>query len=260
MMSEGRVLLTAKEPANLPKSRNSLLRLLPVAIVLAGLGLGYAFGLQDYLSLSYLSESRASLKTYVDENYLYSVAAFMALYTLAVAFSFPAASILTIFAGFLFGWLAGGAMVAASATVGATILFLAARSAFGDFLRDKVGGRAAALAEGFKKDAFSYLLVLRLAPIFPFFFLNIAPALFNISLRSYVSATFLGILPGTFAYAFLGQSVDSVIDAAQKAGKQVKVSDLVTPQITLAFAALACVAAIPIIIKKLRNAPAEKTL
>jgi uncharacterized membrane protein YdjX (TVP38/TMEM64 family) len=181
---------------------------------------------------------------------------FAILYILAVAFSLPAATILTVFGGFLFGWLAAGLMVVIAATIGACILFLAARSAFGGFLRGKVGGRAAALAEGFKKDAFSYLLVLRLAPVFPFFIVNIAPALFDVTLRTFAAATFLGIIPGTFAYAFLGQGVDSVLDAAQKSGTQASISDLVTPQITLAFAGLACVAAIPIIIKKLRKPPA----
>jgi uncharacterized membrane protein YdjX (TVP38/TMEM64 family) len=100
-------------------------------------------------------------------------------------------------------------------------MFLAARSAFGDFLRDKVGGRVRRLADGFEKDAFSYLLVLRLAPIFPFFVMNIAPALFNVPLRTYVAATFLGILPGTFAYAYLGQGIDSVLVAARQAGTEV---------------------------------------
>ncbi len=254
-MSEGGALLN--EPARTEtKAKSGLWRLVPIGVILAGLALSYAFGLQDYLSLSYLSDSRAALKAYVGENYLLSAAMFIAVYIAAVAFSLPAATILTVFGGFLFGWLAGGMMVVVAATIGACILFLAARSAFGGFLRDKVGGRAAALAEGFKKDAFSYLLVLRLAPVFPFFFVNIAPALFDVTLRTFAAATFLGIIPGTFAYAFLGQGVDSVLDAAQKSGKQASLSDLVTPQISLAFAALACVAAIPIIIKKLRKPPA----
>lgn len=260
MMSEGPIVLKDAAPVAMSKPRSGLVRLLPVAVILTGLGLGYAFGLQDILTLTYLGESRTALKAYVDENFLVSVTLFMACYVLAVAFSFPAASVLTIFGGFLFGWLSGGIMVAFSATLGATLLFLAARSAFGNFLRDRVGGRAAALAEGFKRDAFSYLLVLRLAPVFPFFFVNIAPALFNIPLRSFVAATFLGILPGTFAYAFLGQGVDSVIDAARKAGTEVSAGDLVTPQITLAFAALAVVACIPLVIKKLRKSSSEKTL
>lgn len=255
-MSEAETALNEAARAAETKGKSGLWRLLPIGVVLAGLALSYAFGLQDYLSLSYLGDSRAALKEYVGENYLLSAAIFIAAYIAAVAFSLPAATILTVFGGFLFGWLAGGLMVVIAATIGACILFLAARSAFGGFLRDKVGGRAAALAEGFKQDAFSYLLVLRLAPVFPFFFVNIAPALFDVTLRTFAAATFLGIIPGTFAYAFLGQGVDSVLDAAQSSGTQASISDLVTPQITLAFAGLACVAAIPIIIKKLRRRPA----
>jgi uncharacterized membrane protein YdjX (TVP38/TMEM64 family) len=144
-------------------------------------------------------------------------------------------------------------MVAFSATAGATIIFIAARSAFGDFLRDKVSGKVKALAEGFEKDAFGYLLVLRLAPVFPFFLMNIAPALFKVPLRSYVAATFVGILPGTFAYTYLGSGIGSVIDAAADAGREATIADVVTPQITLAFVLLAVIAAIPTIVRRVRE-------
>ncbi|KPB00603.1 TVP38/TMEM64 family protein [Ahrensia marina] len=228
-------------------------RYLPVAIILGGLGIGYAYGLNDYFSLSFLAEQREALSAYVEANFAISLLSFGALYAVATAFSFPAASILTIFGGFLFGWLVGGIVVAVSATLGATALFLAAKTAFGDFLKEKVGGRVKNLAEGFENDAFSYLLVLRIAPVFPFFIMNIAPALFNVSLRTYVAATFLGILPGVFAYAYLGQGVESVLIAAQESGQEASVADLVTTEITLAFAALAIVAVIPTIVKKLRR-------
>lgn len=252
-MSEADTLLSQPAPAAPLKAKSGWARVLPLAIIAAGLGLGYAFGLQDYLSLNYLGESRTALKVYVGENYALSIALFMAVYILAVAFSFPAASILTIFGGFLFGWTTGGPLVVVSATIGACILFLATRSAFGDFFRRKIGGKAAALAEGFKKDAFSYLLVLRFAPVFPFFVINIASALFDVPLRTFALATFIGIIPGTLAYSFLGEGVDSVLDAAQKAGTEASISDLVTPQITLAFVLLATVAALPVILKKLRG-------
>lgn len=235
------------------KSTPAWKRFAPLAVVLGGLGFGYAMGWQQYFTLEFLSEQRTALSAYVEANYALSLIGFGVLYALAVAFSFPAASILTIFAGFLFGWFVGGVTVAFAATVGAAALFLAARSAFGDFLKEKVGGRVKSLADGFERDAFSYLLVLRLAPVFPFFVMNIAPALFNVPLRTYVAATFLGILPGTFAYSYLGQGVESVLIAAQEAGTQPSVGDLVTTEITLAFAALAFVAVLPTIIKKLRN-------
>lgn len=239
-------------------ARTQWKRFAPIAIVIGGLIFAYAMGWQRFFTLDYLAESREVLKTYVADNYLLSLGGFAALYTIAVAFAFPAASILTIFGGFLFGWLIGGIVIAFGATLGAAALFVAARSAFGDFLRSRVGGkRIQALADGFEKDAFGYLLVLRLAPVFPFFLMNIAPALFNVPLRAYVAATFLGILPGTFAYTFLGQGVESVLIAAESAGTSVGVADLVTPQITIAFAALAIVAAIPTIIRKWRERAAS---
>lgn len=233
---------------------SALRRFAPILLLLFGLVFGYAMGWHRYLSLEFLAESRESLQAMAAAHPVAGPVLFFVVYALAVAFSFPAASILTIFAGFLFGWLLAGVLVAFSATVGATALFLAARSAFGDTLRHRVGPRVRKLADGFEKDAFSYLLVLRLAPVFPFFVMNIAPALFNVPLRTYVVATFIGILPGTFAYAWLGQGVGSVLDSAAAAGEEVSVADLVTPEITVAFAALALVAAIPPVIRRMRKA------
>lgn len=228
-------------------------RFIPLAIVFIGLAFGYAMGWHHFLTLDYLAHSRDMLRSQVEGYPMLSAGVFMVLYTLAVAFSFPAASILTIFGGFLFGWLQAGIMVAVAATTGATIIFAAARSAFGDFLRDRVGGRVKVLSEGFEKDAFGYLLVLRLAPIFPFFLINIAPALFKVPLRTYVAATFLGILPGVFAYSYLGAGIDSVIQSAKEAGHDLSLADIVTPQITIAFAFLAVVAAIPTIVRRFRS-------
>lgn len=230
-------------------------RYLPATIVLAGLAAGYAMGWHRFLTLEYLAESRTQLLVWRDANPVLAPAAFAAIYVLAVAFSFPAASILTIFGGFLFGWLTATVLVAVAATCGATILFLVAKSALGGFLRNRVGGRAARFAEGFERNAFSYLLALRLAPVFPFFVVNIAPALFDVPLRTYVAATFLGILPGVVAYSWLGQGVDSVIVAAERAGRAPALSDLVTPDITIAFAVLALVALVPPIVRALWRRP-----
>jgi uncharacterized membrane protein YdjX (TVP38/TMEM64 family) len=231
-------------------------RYLPILVIATGLAAGYAAGLHRYLSLSALAERRDGLVAFVDGHFLLSLAAYFVFYVLAVAFSFPAASVLTIFGGFLFGWLTGGILTAFAATIGASLVFLAARSAFGDVLRRKAGGFLDRLADGFEKDALSYLFVLRLAPVFPFFVVNIAPAFFGVPLRTYLIATFFGILPGTFAYSWLGQGVDSVLVAAGEAGRDVEVGDLVTPEITIAFAVLALVAAIPPVLRKLRRGSA----
>lgn len=227
-----------------------LRRGLPLIVLLAGLALAWSFGWLDYLSLDRLGESRAYLKSQVAEHPALAALAFMSVYVAAVAFSVPAASALSVFGGFLFGWLQGGAMVAVSATLGACLLFVAARSAFGDRLRARVAGFAGRLGEGFEQDAFSYLLALRLAPFLPFFVVNVAPALFRVRLSTYAAATFLGILPATFAFCYLGQGVESVLVAAEAAGRSPAVADLVTPEITLAFAGLALVALIPVALRR----------
>lgn len=236
-----------------PPRKSPVARFAPIAIIGTGLAFGYAMGWHEFLSFDYMVESRDMLKQTVAAHYYSAVFWFVALYALATAFSFPAASLLTIFAGFLFGWFVGGSAAIIGATIGATAIFTAARTAFGDFLKEKVGGKVARLAKGFEKNAFSYLFVLRLAPVFPFFVMNVAPALFNVPLRIYVSATFLGIIPGGMAYAYLGQGLDSVIVAAAQAGREVSLKDIVTPEISLAFGALALVAAIPVIVKKIRG-------
>lgn len=231
-------------------------RFAPVLVIMAGLAFGYLQNWHHYLSLSMLVESRDMLRAYVENNLLLAALGYMFIYIVAVAFSFPGASLLTIGGGFMFGWQLGGILTAIAAPIGATIIYLVAKSAVGDFLvemmKKKAGKRIKQLAEGFEEDAFNYLLIIRLAPIFPFWVINIAPAIFNVPLRTYFTATALGILPGTFAYAFLGEGIDSVIEAQQAAGTELQVSHLVTPEITLAFVFLAVVALIPTIVKKVK--------
>jgi uncharacterized membrane protein YdjX (TVP38/TMEM64 family) len=235
-------------------SKSPIRRFLPAGVIVAALAFGYSMGWQRFFTLDYLAESQATLQAYVAGHPVLSRVGFFVAYALAVAIAFPAASILTIFAGFLFGWLQGGLLVAFAATLGACILFLAAQTAFGDSLRSRVGGAAKAMSEGFEKDAFNYLLFLRLAPIFPFFVINIVPALFKVPLKTYATATLLGILPGTFAYAFLGQGLGSSLDAATTAGTSLNVKDLITPQLLTAFIVLALAALLPIVIKRFRKA------
>ncbi|MGB3390696.1 MAG: TVP38/TMEM64 family protein [Pseudaminobacter sp.] len=225
-------------------------RIMPAVVIAGGLVLAYAMGWHHYLSLAFLSESQSTLKNLVADNPVLAPLGFVAFYALAVAFSFPAASVLTIFGGFLFGWLFGGTLAILGATAGATALFLTARTVCADFVRKRLCGRAGKLSEGFEKNAFGYLLALRIAPFIPFFMVNIAPALFHVRLSTFVAATFIGIMPGAFAYAWLGQGCDSVLAAARNAGQQVTIRDLVTPQITIAFIALALVAILATIVKR----------
>lgn len=144
--------MTTPDPA--PPRKNRLLRFAPVAVILAALGAMYAAGLQDIFNLDWLAAQRGTLRAIIADHYALSLISFALIYVLAVATAFPAASMLTISGGFLFGWLVGGSVVVISATCGASLLFLAARTSFGAGLRAIAGPRVNRLAEAFENNAF----------------------------------------------------------------------------------------------------------
>ena len=241
-------------------------RWMPLAVLLAGIATVYALGLHEYLSLTAIAENRDALMAFVAANSVLAVLSYMVVYIGAVAFSLPGAALLTILGGFLFGWFLGGIFTVFAATLGAVAIFLVARSALGDTLTRRAGPWMEKLSGGFREDAFNYMLFLRLVPVFPFWLVNIAPAVAGVGLGTYAVTTLIGIIPGTFAFSALGSGLDSII-TEQQAVYQACVSDkgaancefaldvgaLVTPQMLAAFAALGVVALIPVVMKKLRR-------
>ncbi len=256
---------TTTKVFSMTSAKNSIpwRRLVAPVLLLGLLAAGYMLGFHKYLTLESIAENRAALAQFTSNNLLLSLLAFMAIYTAAVAVSFPGATILTVLAGLLFGWLVGGTAAILSATLGATIVFQIAKSSFGDVLAKKAGPFLNRISAGFAEDAFSYLLFLRLVPAFPFWLVNIAPALARVKLQTFIASTFIGIIPGTFAFAFVGAGLDSVITAQQAAHAQciaeksaaecpfgLSVSSLITKELLFAFAALGVVSLIPVAIKK----------
>ncbi len=193
-------------------------RWLPLVILAMLAALVVGQGWHRQLDLDGLAANETALRTFVDANRPAALAAFGALYVAAVGLSLPGAVLMTVAGGFLFGWLAGGVVAVVAATIGASLVFLVARTAVGDALARRAGPRLAAFGDGFRRDALSYLLFLRLAPVFPFWLVNLAPAILGVPFATFVLATFVGIIPGTFAFAVIGSGLDSVI-AAKKAAR-----------------------------------------
>lgn len=251
----------AQEPRACIKPAGLLRKWGPLAVLLCLMALAFSQGLHNHLTLSALIMERQSLAALVEQNLALTVLGYVVLYAVAVALSFPGASLLTIAGGFLFGWVVGGFATVVGATVGATALFIIAKSSFGEVLTRRAGPFITRLAEGFRRDAFNYLLFLRLTPVFPFWLVNIAPAMFQMPLGSYFLATFLGIIPGTFAFAFFGTGLDSVI-AEQEAANPgcaaagtcaVELSALVTEQLIFAIFALGVASLFPVLLKRWRS-------
>jgi uncharacterized membrane protein YdjX (TVP38/TMEM64 family) len=223
-------------------------RLLPLGVLVAGLAAFFLFGLDDYLTFETLREHRAWLLQQVAESAVVTSLVFVAVYIAVVAFSLPGGAVMTITGGFLFGQWLGSLYVVFAATIGATILFVAARTALGDVLRAKAGPFLKKMEAGFQENALSYLLVLRLIPIFPFFVVNLVPAFLGVSLRTYVIATFFGIIPGSFVYATVGAGLGSIFDA----GEEFTAASILTPEIITALIGLAILALLPVGYKKLK--------
>jgi uncharacterized membrane protein YdjX (TVP38/TMEM64 family) len=259
-------------PPSQPAASFRAARLVPFGvIVLISLSL-IALAWWKDLSPITLLERRVAIDAFVDEHRLAALGAFMAIYALAVALSLPGAVILTICGGIVFGGFAGGLAALVGATVGATAIFLVAKTALGDCLTRRAGCRIEKLASGFCADAFNYLLFLRLVPVFPFWLVNLVPALCNVRLATFVAATALGIIPGTFAYAFFGAGLDSAVSAQVAAHRAcvaaghtgcrlaLDPSAALTPQLIAGIVALSVLALLPVAIKRLKAARARSKL
>lgn len=224
----------------------SLGRLLPLLVLAGGLVAFFAFGLDSYASLAILRQHRAWALDQVAGHPLRAALVYMAVYILVTAFSLPVATLISLVGGFLFGNLSGTALTVAGATVGASILFLAARTALGDYLRGLAGPRLARLEQGFRAHAFSYMLFLRLVPVFPFWLVNLAPAFLGVSLPTFVASTFVGVIPGAFVYVNLGRGLGRVLDTEGGAA----IDDLLSADIILALSLLSLLALVPVVYRR----------
>lgn len=239
---------TAEDKGDKPGG-SRLIRFWPLAVLAAGLILFFALGLNRYATLDTLRDNRDALSQWVAANQALAVLIYIGAYALMVAFSLPGALVATLTGGFLFGTLVGGLATVFAATLGATVLFIAAKSALGNLLRAKAGSSIARMEEGFRENAFNYLLVLRLVPLFPFFLVNLAPAFLGVGLWTFVAATFIGIIPGTFVFASLGNGLGAVFDA----GGTPDLGLIKQPQVILPLLALAVLALVPVLYRRFRR-------
>ena len=240
-----------------------------IALIAVGIFV-YAMGWHRYLSFEQLAANREAVTGMVADHFWSSLLVYALLYGVVVALSLPVGAFLTILGGFLFGPILGGTATVISATAGALLIFFIARTSLGEALAEQAGPWLEKLREGFKDHALNYLLFLRLVPLFPFWLVNIAPALLGVKTSIYLIGTFLGIIPATYAFSYVGAGLGSIIDAQGKAhdacvaksmAEGVTPScqfsfdpgDLITPELIIAFTALGIVALIPVALKKFRK-------
>ncbi len=216
-----------------------------IILAILGLGIGafFSFDLGHYITLEALQANRDDLLAYTNANYPAAVALFVAVYVVQTAFSLPGGAIMTLAGGFLFGSILGTVFVNIGATVGATLAFLSARYVLRDWVERKFGDRIEPIQAGFTQNAFSYLLTLRLIPAFPFFLVNLVSGLTRINPGTYIMATSIGIIPGSFVFAFAGKQLGSINS----------LGEIASPPVLLAFTFLGLLALMPIAYRKFAN-------
>jgi len=239
-----------------------LWRFLPLALVALAAGAFFASGLYRGLSLDSLMRQHDAAQALVAEHRAAALGLYALAYIVMVTLSIPASALLATLGGYLFGWVLGGSIAALAATVGAVNIFLIARTSLGELLRRRAGRRLQALAEGFRREAFSYVLFLRLLPVMPFWVTNLAAALFRVRLKTFVLATQIGVLPTTFAFAVAGSGLDEVVARQEEAYRQclaaggsacslsLSPQNLLTPELVIALAMLGILALAPILVRR----------
>ena len=226
-----------------PRRSGTWLKVLILAVFAAAITAFFALGGHNYLTLETIKSNRDALLAFTRDHRLPMIGIAFLVYTAFVACSLPGGVVLSLTCGFLFGRWLGSAVIIVAATVGATLVFLAARFLFADWARSRMGTLGRKITAGFSENAFHYMLFLRLVPAFPFVLVNLAPAFTGIRVPTYVLATAIGIIPGTFVFANLGETL----------GTLDSLSGLVSRDTLLALALLGVLALVPILIRQFRS-------
>ncbi len=225
-------------PAARPASNRG--KIAVALLFVAAIGAFFYFDLGHYLTLDAIKSNRDRLLAFTDANYVAAVSLFVVVYCAVVGLSLPGAAIMTLTGGFLFGSALGTVYVNLGATSGATLAFLAARYLLRDWVEGKFGSRLGPIQQGFANNAFSYLMTLRLIPLFPFFVVNMVSGLTRVSLGTYVAATAIGIIPGSFVFAYAGRQLCTINS----------LKEIASPNVLMAFTLLGLLALVPIVYQK----------
>jgi uncharacterized membrane protein YdjX (TVP38/TMEM64 family) len=210
-----------------------------ILIVIAGLIVAVkVFGLDQYLTLSYLKGSLDTLKALYKDHSLMVIAGYFVIYVLTTSLSLPGASPLGIAGGALFGFWTATIVVSFASTIGATLACLVSRFLLRDWIQNKLGDKIVKVNEGVAKEGAFYLFTLRLIPAFPFWLINLAMGLTTMSLFKFYWVSQIGMLPGTMVF----------VNAGKELAKIESVKGIFSPGLIISFALIGI---FPIAVKKL---------
>lgn len=231
-------------------TQTPLARRLPLLIIALAAILGVIF-LRDHISFDALARNRSALLEFRDAHYLWASLTFIAVYIAIVGLSLPGGLWATLTGGFLFGIFPGVLFNVTGATLGAVLVFLAARAGIGAEVEARIkanGGKAARVRNALAENEVSALLTLRLIPGVPFFLVNLIPAFVGTKLRRFAWTTALGIIPGTLVFTSVGAGLGDVFASGGVPDLRV----IFTPPILIPLLGLAALSMLPAVVKYMR--------
>ena len=212
-------------------------KLILFSVLAAALIFAYTFDLQHMVTLQTLKEHRVELLSLKNRYPVSAAVCFIAAYVIVTVLAIPAKTILALAAGAIFGVVAGTVYTVIGATTGAIAWFLLARYVMRDLFRRKYGDRIEKLTVNLKEKGLSYLLLLRIVPLFPFVLVSIAAALVSLPLRAFAVGTFFGIIPASLLFNNAGASL-AMISSTR---------DVMSPQVIVSLALIGILALVPAI-------------
>lgn len=232
------------------KSNFTVYKVVPIVVVVITVIGIFTMGFDSYLSLGALRDNRELIASWYQDHQLTTVVLFVLTYTLVVALSLPGAMWMTLAGGFIFGTLQATIYVVVSATLGASIVFILTKFCMADFFKAKTGKALEKLEVGFKSNALSYLLFLRLVPVFPFWLVNLAPPLLGVPVQTFIIGTAIGIIPGTTVFCWVGSGLGVALDAGDTLDP---LETLLRPEIISPIVGLGILSLIPLLHKKFKK-------
>lgn len=220
-------------------------RIVILGAVIVAIGVFFAMGLGDYLSLEYLQASRDRAVEQVQQEPLLTSLTFFAVYVLVTGLSLPGAAVMTLAAGAVFGVIWGVILVSFASSVGATIAFLIARSLLGEWVERRFGKYLAPINAGLQTEGIFYLFSIRMVPVFPFFVVNLLMGLTRIGVLQFYCVSQIGMLAGTLVYVFAGTQLAQIH----------RLGDVLSPGLMLALTLLGV---FPLVARKLVGLAAER--
>lgn len=225
------------------KAKWSKKRLILAVVIISIISIIWASGLHKCLTFDQIKKNTLWLKDHVEHHYWWTVLVYLATFITVILCGLPAAALMNILGGFLFGVIQGVLYIIVAATIGGTLFFLIVRYLIGSYLQTRFSSHLHAFNQAWEKKGWQFLILLRCIPVIPFFMVNTLAGLTSIDVRTFMWTTAVGVIPTALIFTYAGKQL----------GRIAGIHDIFTAPIIIALGLLALVGIVPLLISRRRK-------